>query len=98
MDSEIKNLIEKNLALTEENNKLLRKMQRRARWGTITHIIYWIIILGITFGSYYYIQPYLNQALSAYSSLQKNVNGLNNGINNLNSSNPFQGLLNGIKK
>ncbi|MDD4989190.1 MAG: hypothetical protein PHV42_02070 [Candidatus Pacebacteria bacterium] len=77
MDSEIKNLLEKNFSLTQENNQLLRKMNRRAQWGTVTHIIYWIVIIGVTFGSYYYLQPYLNQVISLYSKANSTFNSLN---------------------
>ncbi len=89
MDPEIKKLLEKTAQLTEENNVLLRKMNRRARWGSIMHLLYWIVILGFSFSSYYFIQPYLNKILSTYSSFQTNVSGLNGGIDKLKALNPF---------
>ncbi|MDD5050865.1 MAG: hypothetical protein PHV93_03980 [Candidatus Pacebacteria bacterium] len=74
MDPEIKTLLEKNLALSQENNSLLQKMNRRAKWGTATRVVYWVIILGITFGSFYYLQPYINQVISLYSKASSTLN------------------------
>ncbi|MDD5068413.1 MAG: hypothetical protein PHS53_04885 [Candidatus Pacebacteria bacterium] len=83
MDPEIKTLLEKNLALNQENNQLLKKMNRRAKFGSIMHLIYWLIIIGFSVGSYYFIQPYINQLISTYSSIQT-------GVDNFNSFNPFK--------
>ncbi len=83
MEQEIKRLLEHNTELLEENNRLIKKMNRRARWATVTHVIYWILIIGVSGVSYYYVQPYLNKLIATYTSLQKNIDSLNN-------ANPFR--------
>ena len=57
------------LELTRDNNKILHKMKRSLVWNRVFKFIYLIIILGVTFGSYYLVQPYLDGVLGAYSSL-----------------------------
>jgi predicted MFS family arabinose efflux permease len=62
--------------LVEENNKILRKMRRAALWGRLTHILYWAVIVGASIGTFYYIQPYVEQLQGAYenaSALLQNI-------------------------
>ena len=76
MDPEVKQLLEKNLALSQENNELLKKVHKIQRWAQITRIAYWFIILGIAFGSFYFIKPFLGSITSLYSGGVSNVNNL----------------------
>jgi len=78
MDSEEKELLHKTVELLEDNNKILRKIRRTMRIGTIAKIIYWTIIIGAAIGAFYFVQPYLDHLLEVYS-------GLNNGVDNVKS-------------
>ena len=83
MDFHDKEFFDRLMALTEENNKILHKIRRTAKVTGMIRIVYWIIIIGISIGAYYYVQPYLNQILEAYS-------GLSTGLNSIQSfKNPF---------
>ena len=64
------------LTLTRENNKILRGMRRAQIWTTILHTIYWFIILGGLVGSYYFLQPYINQYMETFQKLMKTYNEL----------------------
>jgi len=55
--------------LTIENNRMLHAIQRRARWSMAWRIFYWIVITGIAFGSFIYLQPYLEKVTNTYNSL-----------------------------
>jgi|TARA_Y100000310_G_scaffold296014_1_gene327884 hypothetical protein len=69
-DREFKEL----LKLTRDNNKLLHKMRRHAIYGNIIRLFYWALILGVPIVIYYYfLQPYLEQVLEAYSGFQRGV-------------------------
>ena len=70
MDSDIQKLLERNIALSEENNKMLRRLQSNMRWGRFIHAVYWIVIIGSAFGAYYFIQPYIDQLLQIYGKVQ----------------------------
>jgi len=87
MDSESRNLLEKTLSLTEENNKMLHKIRgvqkREITWRTLKIII----IVGITFGAFYFLEPYVNKIVNLYNSISGTEQKLNN------SSNSIQDLL-----
>jgi hypothetical protein len=58
------------LDLAKENNKLLRSLRRAQRWAMFMRLVYWVLIIGITLGAYYYIQPYFDQIIGTYSNFQ----------------------------
>lgn len=66
MTPEERQLLIQTNRLVEENHAMLRKMRRAAFWGRAWHLLYWLIIIGISVGAYYYIQPYIDQLLNLY--------------------------------
>jgi hypothetical protein len=69
MTPEERSLLERTAALTEENNAILHKMRRSSRWQLVFQIFYWVLILGLTFGAFYFIQPYINSLTGALGDL-----------------------------
>ena len=69
-ENELKSLLQRNLKLSEENNKMLHSMRRSARWSTFFRLAYWIIILGGAAVAYSYVAPYLETVLQAYQDIQ----------------------------
>ena len=59
MDPEQKQMLEKLLAITEQNNKILRRMHRHALWNSFFNVLYWAVIVGLAIWSFNMIQPYL---------------------------------------
>lgn len=89
MDPEIKELLQANLKLSEENNELLKKVRGFQRWSQITKVLYWFIIIGIAFGAFYFVQPYLGGMINLYSggvsdisSIKGVKDALSNGTQN----------------
>jgi len=78
MDPYTRKLLEDILGLTQENNKLLKKMHRASVWGHIFSVMYWIIIVGAMLGSYYYLQPYIDVLIGAYQTLMSSVESVQN--------------------
>lgn len=70
MDPEIKELLRRNIKLSEENNALLKKMHRRAELSFFFRFVYWTIIIGAAVVSFYYTQPYLDKVLALYADIQ----------------------------
>jgi len=62
--------LDRALHLAEENNKLLLSLRRTNRVAIGMRVLYWVIIIGLTFGAFYFVQPYLN----FFSSLTGNLN------------------------
>lgn len=73
MTPEEKSLLERTSKLVEENNDILRSIRRTNRLGTIMHILYWAVILIVSFGAYYFIQPYI----TLLTGLTGNTSGFN---------------------
>ncbi len=86
MTPEEKSLLERTYKLVEENNAILASMRRGARITNIMRIIYWVVILVVSFGAYYAIQPYINVMLGSLGSLSGlvgNVNAANDAATSL---------------
>ena len=72
MEKEIESLkkeIEELKEVTKDNNRLLRGIHARARITMIFNIIKWAIIIGVSVGAFYYIQPFLETLMKTYSSI-----------------------------
>ena len=74
MDPEIKELLRRNIKLSEENNSILKKMRRSAEWSSFFRFIYWLLIIAAGIVSFYYVQPYLDKAMQLYNQVQTTAN------------------------
>ena len=85
MTPEERELLKKSLELAEENNEILRNLQRAMRWGRIFKIFYWVIIVGTAIGAFYFIQPYLDTLTEAYGGAKNTIGGAVDTVKSLNS-------------
>ena len=70
MQPEEREMLKKALELSRENNKMLQSIKRSMFVGRIFRIVYWIVVIGAAIGAYYYIEPYLDEAIGAYGSIK----------------------------
>ena len=66
---EEKKLLQDNLDLSLENNRLLKKMVFSQRLSNFISIAKWVIIIGSAFGIYYYLGPALESLIGTYQDL-----------------------------
>ncbi|MEK9184826.1 MAG: hypothetical protein AAB866_01515 [Patescibacteria group bacterium] len=66
MTPEEREFLENTASLAKENNVILKKMQRSARWERVMQYGYWIIIILFSLGAYVAIKPYINQIIGVY--------------------------------
>ena len=85
MDEESKHLLQGVLELTGENNKMLHKIRGVQKREAVWHTLKILVILAVMFGSFYYIEPYLNKVMDLYNSVT--------GIEEKMSNNPLKNLL-----
>ena len=80
MDSENENrdMLRKILELEQKNNKMLQGIKSSILWSRIFQVAYWIVILGLGIGAFYYLQPYIDQVLSAYGGFKGGVENVKN--------------------
>lgn len=101
MNPEEKELLRRTLAVSEENQKVLRKLERHIRWQS-----YWgfakilIIVVPLIIG-YLFLQPYLGSMFNTYSEVQGLINNPEDTRSQSKSNSSFgpeslRDLLNGI--
>jgi hypothetical protein len=83
MSPEEHELLKRSIALSEENNDILRGIQRSMRLGRFMTFLYWLIIIGISVGAWYFIQPYWNKAVGVYNAAQVQLNNMTNAVNSV---------------
>ncbi len=71
MDQEVKTLLEETKKLVEDNNKILHSIQKRERLSFLVRILYWLVIIGIGVGAFYYVKPYMEQLMKVYQSIKE---------------------------
>ena len=69
MDQEENKIISETLELSEENNKLLKKLVRSQQLSTVVSVIKWVIVIGASVGVYYLFQPIIDKLNEVYSGL-----------------------------
>ena len=79
MDSETKKLLEEVLELGRDNNKMLKKVRGVQKREAVWSALKMILVIGIAFGSFYFLQPYVDQLMSMYSSISTASQKLNSG-------------------
>jgi hypothetical protein len=83
MSPEEKELLRRSIALAEENNDILRSIQRSMRLARLMTVLYWVVIIGASVGAFYLIQPYLKSVSDLYGGSQDQVNQINGGVGGL---------------
>ncbi len=89
MDQDLRKLIEENnklllenLELSRQNNKKIKKIQSHIRRTMVGKTLYWILIIGITFGAYHFSKPYIDNVRNTYNDFRENINQSSEFINN----------------
>jgi cell division protein FtsL len=91
LDARLKSIEEK----LDKNNQLLVKVRRVQRQGQLFKILYWVLIVLLAFGAFYYIQPYVNQLLETYTGIQDTQEKMQSTIPNLTNINELINQLKG---
>ncbi len=64
------------LSLAQENARILKNMQRVARASLILRAVYWVVILGLSFGAFYFIQPYIDALKGSTADAQDSASSI----------------------
>jgi hypothetical protein len=78
MTPEEKELLNRIAKTVDENNIMLHKIRSSMRWASVWRWIYWIVIIGVSVGAFYYIQPYLDTLVNKYTGAQNGVSSFQN--------------------
>ena len=73
MDDETKKLLQEEIELSKENNKLLNEIVWYQKWSRWLGAIKWIVVIGASLGALYYLQPMLDNLWGTYTELLDTV-------------------------
>lgn len=97
MDDELKTLLKENLALTREMHELLRKMHSAQKWARFLRLLYWLVIIGISVGAFYYLSGPLQGLIDTYRGLLGGFEKAEQGMSSLPDASSFQTILDKIR-
>ena len=87
MNPNEEDLLKRTYELSQENNHILKGIRSSNRWGTFFRIFYWIIIIGISVGAFYFVQPYIDTVLNAYKNIRGDLNNVKSVVNSIPKNN-----------
>ncbi|MEK7121974.1 MAG: hypothetical protein AAB807_00165 [Patescibacteria group bacterium] len=73
MEDELKNLLRKNLEVSQESLRILKKINRDRIYGKIFYLLKWAVIIGATLGTYYYIEPMIKDLINTLSAVNSGI-------------------------
>ncbi|MDZ7726060.1 MAG: hypothetical protein U5L75_00570 [Candidatus Campbellbacteria bacterium] len=88
---ELEELLVKTARLTEENHRMLEKMQRAQRMATLMRVVRWLVVIGLFVLLYYLAQPYIAEMQAFFESFQETLE--NSDEMNADASGAFEGFL-----
>jgi len=68
-EEDLKVLLRENIELSKESLKILKKINRGRIFSNIFTTLKWVVIIGVSFGAYYYIEPFLSGYVGTLKSL-----------------------------
>jgi ferric iron reductase protein FhuF len=72
----IEALLKKNSDLIEENNKMLRKLNKITIATFWVRIVWYVMLIGLPFALYFLLEPYFEMFGSSYEEFQEGLNQL----------------------
>lgn len=72
-DEELKQLLQKNLETSQESLEILKKINRARMLGNALVFLKWVIIIGLSYGAYFFIEPYLKAITGGLDTINSGV-------------------------
>ncbi|MBI5045538.1 MAG: hypothetical protein HZC14_00820 [Candidatus Niyogibacteria bacterium] len=69
MDEELKKLLQRNLEVSEESLKILKKISRARIMAAVYNTLKLAIIILLSVGAYYYVEPMINNLMGTLNQL-----------------------------
>lgn len=75
--NEMKALLEENLKLSRENQKILKKLHRASVIGIVMTVVWYTLLIGLPFALYFYVLgPYFEAFGSSFEQFQEGIGEL----------------------
>ena len=89
-NAELKKLLEENLTVAKDNNRLLRELHRNALIGLIAKIVIWLVLLGVPL---FLLSTYLGPILDAFAGQSTNSQAIPGGLFGVPSEEQIRSLI-----
>ncbi len=93
----VKDLLKKNLEISEESLKILKKMHRAQMIGRTFKMLKWLVIIAIALGVYYYIEPYLKVMINNFNQIISMLGDIKKTSDSLSPNNASPDLMEKLK-
>jgi len=74
---ELKQLVRRNIELSQDIAKTVHSMYRTQRWSSVFRVVRILVLIVVAGGLYLYLQPYADQIRAAYEQIKNFVPGGN---------------------
>jgi len=75
-NNEIKKLLKRNLEISEESSKIIKKIHGVQKTGRILKISKWVLVIALALGAYYYIQPFMETFWETVGQIKEDFSSL----------------------
>ncbi len=75
-EKELEYLLLENLKYAKENNRYLIMVDRRQRWHRNFTVFYWVALVALAIGGYYYAFPYFQVIREQVTAFNQQVGSL----------------------
>lgn len=69
VDEKSQKMIEEMYDMVKKDHDILKRMRRSQRNAQFLRLLYWLVIIAISVGGYYFFSPYLKKITSVYNSI-----------------------------
>ncbi len=83
MEEEEKKLLEKTHALAQENNRILRGIQRGNRLKSFFRFLTLLVLVSFVYLAYSFFQPVFHEISEGYQGIRESVQDIQSQIDNL---------------
>lgn len=84
--------------MTQENHEILASMRRQQYFSYVLRIIYWLVILGVIGGAYYYVYPMIGYITGNATKIQEALQQLQGLKGAMPETELVNTLIDGLKK
>lgn len=61
----------------DEQDRMITSLHKAMVIGRAIKAIYWLVVIGVTIGAFYFVQPIVDDFVSMYKDVNGNVDQLN---------------------
>lgn len=69
MTPEQERMLRESLELSRDTHEMVKKLHRDLVINRVIKVVYWVVIIGVAVGAFYFLQPYVETLQDVYGGL-----------------------------